>query len=113
MNGMAHDPICDAINPDLIHDKMCHGCELVRRAREDEREALSSTPEYLLAYAAYAQGRIDAADAINSVILHELPVFDGDTPLSIAVRVRARCHAAATGERAPDEPPSALSIQTG
>jgi hypothetical protein len=39
--GVTHDPLCSSTVQSLISDKICTFCEVIRAAREDERQKIT------------------------------------------------------------------------
>lgn len=81
-------------------------CTLIGKVREDERktmETLDGVNAYDIAEIAYLRGRQDARKAVEDASVLGLPAFENDTPMSVAMRVKAVCAEAAC--RAESYPP--------
>ena len=97
---MTHDLLCPRAKADL---GVCE-CRRIDEIREDERRVMSTVDglsAYDVAEAAYVRGRQDASEAIIGYEMHLLPMLEGDSPMSLAVRVKGICAGLAVG-RKPD-----------
>ena len=96
--SVTHDQLCR-----LQNDELCD-CAFIAEIRENERDAMTDGIQSLDAFKvgqeAYALGREDAIRGVQSVKVTGIAVFQEDTPLTLAERVKTRCLDAAIG-RAP------------
>jgi len=79
---MSHDGLCEE------NSQILCVCELIENVRSEERASMEGVSSLTVGALAYARGREEASNAVKRYKVSSIPMFDGDTPASLAERVK-------------------------
>jgi len=85
---MNHDVLCvQNSHPSAQVDAVCV-CELIAKVRVKEHLNMVGVSSFEVGGMAYAKGREEAANAVKKYKVSSIPMFPGDTPFSLAERIK-------------------------
>ena len=96
---MSHDALCEE------NSQILCVCELIKEVRIEERENMEGVSSLTVGALAYARAREEARNAVTRYKLSSIPMFDGDTPISLAERIKgllANAALSGDGKEKPD-----------